>query len=52
MPKRQLLQQILEMSMLMLLNNLCPNLPPGFDTATATPLTSYDVLPVQSSDTL
>ena len=40
------------MSMLMLLNNLCPNLCPGFDTATDTLLTSYDVLLVQSSDSM
>ena len=51
-PKRQLGQQILGMSMLMLLNNLGPNLPPAFDTASATPLTSCEALLVHSSDAL
>ena len=36
----------------MLLNNLSPNLLPGYDTATATLLTSYDALSVQSYDAI
>ena len=51
-PKRQLGQQILGMSVLMFLNNIGPNLPPDFDTATSTPLMSYDAILVQSSDAL